>query len=321
MALLDVKNVSVSYVTQYATIAAVSDCSFSVGTGEILGIVGESGCGKSTLVMAVTRLLPPNGVVRGGKAIYKGVNLFAMKEHELQAVRWKEIALICQGSMNSLNPVLRVSEQMTDVYVQKMGAPYSKARKRAAELFKRVGLDVNRLDDYPHQFSGGMKQRVMIAMSLVCDPQFLVADELTTALDVIIRGEVLDLLSELQHDMSLSLVVVSHDIAALSVLCTTIVVMYAGSICEISPASEFFTCPIHPYSIALLSSYPTLDENAKRESLSGYPPDLSRPIKGCPFYDRCSQAESICQYRKPQAIKKHNGRLIYCHNVRRTANE
>jgi len=278
-----------------------------------MGIVGESGCGKTTLALSVLRLLPRNGYVDSGNVLYKGIDLLDLPKKALNKIRWKEISMVFQGSMNSLSPVLTIADQMTDVYLQKKIASYAEARKKAEQVFARVGLDVQRLDNYPHQFSGGMKQRVMIAMALVCDPALVIADEPTTALDVVLRGEVLELLSELKSSLGLSLVVISHDLSSVSAICDNMVVMYAAKICEICPTEVFFTNPLHPYSCGLMMSFPSIETEEIGVSIDGTPPDLMATLKACRFQERCPRAMAVCGQKEPPLVEISPMRWVSCH--------
>lgn len=313
MNIIEVNNLSVYYKVRNHELRAVEDCSFSLKKGDILGIIGESGCGKSTCIMAILKLLPNNGFIKSGSVLYEGKNLVKTDDEEMRGIRWTHISLIFQASMNSLNPVLTIADQMMDVYLQKMSSNSNEARIKAAGILSKVGLDIDRLDHYPHQFSGGMKQRVMIGMALMCDPKLVIADEPTTALDVVLRGEILELLSELNQTMQLSMIVISHDLSAIGAICNSIAVMYAGRICEKAPSEAFFTHPAHPYSIALMESFPSIEKDNLGQSIEGAPPDLLSQIKGCRFHERCFKAMRICRQEEPSTARIGDDHYVSCH--------
>ena len=291
--LLQVKNLKTQFFTPDGVVKAVDGVSFELDEGETLGIVGESGSGKSVTALSIMRLIPwPPGKIVEGEINYRGDNLLDYSNDEMSAIRGKEIAMIFQDPMTSLNPVLTISKQIGEALQLHMGMTNKQARARTVELLKLVGIPSaeQRLDHYPHQFSGGMRQRVMIAMALSCNPKLLIADEPTTALDVTIQAQILDLIKRLKSEFNTAVIFITHDLGVVAGLCDRVVVMYAGKIVEHAPTMELYTDPRHPYTLGLLKSVPRLDEVRKErlEPIPGMPPDLMSNIEGCPFYPRCT---------------------------------
>jgi peptide/nickel transport system ATP-binding protein len=315
--ILSVKNL-VAYYRTSPPVRAVDDVSFSVGKGEIFGIVGESGCGKSTLSRAILKLLGPPGYIERGEVLFKGVNLLKVKKKELNQIRWKHISYIPQGSMNSLNPVMRVEDQIEDAiraheYGRKRKAKKEEIKKRIEELLINVGLAPEVARMYPHELSGGMKQRVVIAMAIALNPELIVADEPTTALDVVVQRGILQLLSDIKSRTGSSIILITHDMAAQCEVADRIAVMYAGKIVEISPVDRMFKEPLHPYSQGLISAVPSVIEKKELKGLSGEPPDLRYPPSGCRFHPRCPrQIFGKCSKEEPPYITI-DGRLVACH--------
>jgi oligopeptide transport system ATP-binding protein len=304
MALLSVEDLVVRFRTQDGTVHAVNGISFEVEEGERLGLVGESGCGKSVTNLAIMRLLPkPAGHIEKGRVMFEGIDLVAMAEDGIRDMRGKEIAMIFQDPMTSLNPVLTVEEQMIETIRAHKKVPIAEARKRAIELLGMVGIPhpEDRLRSFPHQFSGGMRQRVMIAMALALEPKLMIADEPTTALDVTIQAQVLELLERLTTDSSTALILITHDLGVVAGMTQRINVMYAGYIVETALTEELFERPSHPYTIGLLHSIPRLDdiEGEALVPIEGAPPDQRRPPSGCPFAPRCAWRLPICWDEMP----------------------
>ncbi len=294
--LLQVKGLKTQFFTQDGVVKAVDGTSFSVDEGETLGIVGESGSGKSVTALSIMRLIPwPPGKIVEGQILYRGENLLDYSADEMSSIRGKEIAMIFQDPMTSLNPVLTVSRQIGEALQLHMGMTGRQAKVRTIELLKLVGIPSaeQRVDHYPHQFSGGMRQRVMIAMSLSCNPKLLIADEPTTALDVTIQAQILDLIKRLKSEFNTAVIFITHDLGVVAGLCDRVIVMYAGKIVEHAPTPQLYADPRHPYTIGLLKSVPRLDEVRKErlEPIPGMPPDLMSNIQGCPFYPRCTFRE------------------------------
>jgi len=290
--LLDVRNLETQFKTQDGVVKAVNNVSFYVNRGETLGIVGESGSGKSVTSLSVMRLIPnPPGRITGGEVIFDGQDLLKMSEEEMRDLRGNRIAMIFQDPMTSLNPVLTIGQQITESLVLHLKLSQSEARSRAIELLNMVGIPsaAKRIDEYPHQFSGGMRQRVMIAMALACNPELLIADEPTTALDVTIQAQILELIKRLQDDLGMAVIVITHDMGVVAGMSDRVMVMYAGRVVEEGSTSDIFHNPRMPYTIGLLKSIPRLDDALDRrlEPIRGLPPDLITLPQICAFSPRC----------------------------------
>lgn len=315
--ILDVRDLWVEFDTQDGVVHAVNGISYQLHKGETLGIVGESGSGKSVSVMALMRLLPmPPARIPKGEVIFMGQNLLALSEAELRGIRGSQIAMVFQDPMTSLNPVLTIGHQLREPLQLHLGMAKEEARERAAELLKMVGIPEaeKRLDDYPHQFSGGMRQRVMIAMALACNPALLIADEPTTALDVTIQAQIVELVKQLQEQLGMALIWITHDLGVVAGLAERVIVMYAGMIMEEALVDDLYENPRHPYTRALLRSLPRMDGNPgeKLETIKGLPPDLIALPKGCPFAARCSLAQEICFEQRPPLEEIAPGRRLAC---------
>jgi len=302
--LLDVKNLKTEFHTQDGIVHAVNGVSFTVDEGETLGLVGESGCGKSVSMLSVMRLIPmPPGKIVSGQVLFQGRDLVQVDDEEIRSVRGNKIAMVFQDPMTSLNPVLTIGTQISEALELHLGMTKEQARKRSVELLKMVGIPEaeNRLDDYPHQFSGGMRQRVMIAMALSCSPQLLIADEPTTALDVTIQAQIVDIVKRLKRELGMAVIWITHDLGVIAGLADRINVMYAGFVIESAATKELFSNPLHPYTLGLLGSIPRLDESVKSKltPIEGLPPDLIDMPKGCPFYDRCRYRTEKCENENP----------------------
>jgi oligopeptide transport system ATP-binding protein len=290
--LLEVQNLETQFKTQDGVVKAVNNVSFHVDRGETLGIVGESGSGKSVTSLSIMRLIPtPPGKIAGGKLLFDGENLLDMSDEEMRAIRGNRISMIFQDPMTSLNPVLTIGRQITESLELHMKMNNRESRNRAIELLSMVGIPspAKRLDDYPHQFSGGMRQRVMIAMGLSCNPELLIADEPTTALDVTIQAQILELIKRLQRELGTAVIIITHDLGVVAGMTDRVVVMYAGRIVEEGPTDEIFANPRMPYTIGLLRSIPRLDESEDRRltPIRGLPPDLIGLPQICAFSPRC----------------------------------
>ena len=318
MALLEVKNLSIGYHSQKGYLHAVEDVSFSLKAGKSLGFVGESGCGKTTLCMALMRLLPPNGVIREGRILFEGKDLLKKSDEEMRKIRWKKIAMIFQAAMNALNPVHRIEDQIAEAILAH-NPVYSKeeAMKNVEDLFMLVGIPKDRMRDYPHQYSGGMKQRAVIAMAMACRPTLMIADEPTTALDVIVQDQILKEIKDLQDRFKISIIFISHDISIVSDVCDDIGVMYAGQLVEYGDRQEVFSSPAHPYTKALLSSYPTVTgEKCKLEPIPGEPPNLINQPSCCRFCDRCPSAGVLCKTESPVWLEITPTHRVLCSSIR-----
>ena len=300
--ILEVKNLETSFFTHVGEVQAVRNISFSVKKGEILGIVGESGSGKSVSLMSIMQLIEQPGKIKNGEIIFDGENLLKKKEKEMLDVRGKEIAMVFQDPMSSLNPVYRIGNQIVESIRYHDKVSKADARKRAVELLKLVGIPSaeERLNSYPHEFSGGMRQRVMIAMALACHPKLLIADEPTTALDVTIQSQILRLMKEIQQKEGTTIILVTHDLGVVAELCERVIVMYGGKIMEEGSVEDIFYNPGHPYTKGLLRSIPSIHNSKERlVPIPGSPPDLLNPPKGCPFCYRCGEAMKLCTEINP----------------------
>jgi len=306
--LLDVRDLKVEFQTLEGTVHALNGVSFSVKPGETLGIVGESGCGKSVSVLSVMRLIPqPPGRILSGEVEFAGRDLLRLSSVEMQEVRGKDISMIFQDPMTSLNPVLTIGRQISETMMVHIGLSEKGARQAALDLLEQVGIPnpALRLDDYPHHFSGGMRQRVMIAMALSCKPRLLIADEPTTALDVTIQAQILDLVKQLRDQLDMAVIWISHDLAVIAELADRVVVMYSGYLVEEADVFQLYRQPLHPYTLALLQSLPRLDtgELDKLVSIPGAPPDGTRLPHGCPFAPRCRFAWTRCHLENPPLME------------------
>ena len=320
MSLLEVKNLVVRFQTQDALIYAVNGINFSLERGQTLGIVGESGSGKSQSVLAIMGLLARNGSTTG-QALYKGEDLLTMKPSALNKIRGNRVAMIFQDPMTSLNPYLTVERQMTEVLQFHKGMNRKSARARSVELLDAVKIPeaASRITMYPHEFSGGMRQRVMIAMALLCEPEVLIADEPTTALDVTVQAQILALLRDLQRDFGTAIVMITHDLGVVAGLCDEVMVLYGGRVMEQGAAESIFYSASHPYTVGLLKAIPRLDtdgaDDAALVAIPGAPPNMARPPLGCPFSERCVLASADCRETLPalQAAADHPAVLRACH--------
>jgi peptide/nickel transport system ATP-binding protein len=319
--LLQVENLTVHYATRAGEVSAVEDVSLGLARGETLGLAGESGCGKTTLAMAVLRLLPENGRILQGRAMFDGRDLLALPEAELRPIRWRRISIIFQAAMNSLNPVYRVGDQVRealDAHYREMTR--GEKRERTAELFRLTGLDPALMDRYPHQFSGGMRQRVVIALALACHPDLVIADEPTTALDVIVQDSLLREIRALQRQIGMGMIHISHDLAVLAEGCDRIAVMYAGRLAEVGPTGDLFDRPRHPYTRALIASLPSVRGPRKPpQPLPGEPPNLLAPPAGCRFHPRCPRRLERCATDVPPLDSAGDGHMAACWNPEEAA--
>lgn len=305
--ILQIQDLKTSFFTEDGEVRAVDGVSFSVESGKTLGIVGESGCGKSVTSLSIMRLIQSPGRITGGKILYQGQNLITISNEEMRKIRGKEISMIFQEPMTSLNPVFTVGDQVAEAVILHQGLSRKAARARTVELFQLVGIPAadRRIDDFPHQLSGGMRQRVMIAMALSCNPKVLIADEPTTALDVTIQAQILDLLRDLQARLGMALLLITHDLGVVAEMADEVMVMYAGKVAERAPVREIFAQPKHPYTRGLLSSIPQLsisgEQKKKRlDTIPGIVPDLLKLPRGCRFQERCSFVVNECKGVEPE---------------------
>jgi oligopeptide/dipeptide ABC transporter ATP-binding protein len=313
--LLDVSDLRMYYeLERNVRVHALNGISFSIVPGEVLGLVGESGCGKSTAAKAILRLLGPTARIAGGEIQFRGRNLLTLAEKEMNSVRWQEISLVTQSAMNALNPVARVADQMRKTFLAHGKWDEATIFAKSCDLFEKVGLSRNRLFDFPHQFSGGMRQRVVIAMAMALSPQLIIADEPTTALDVIMQAQIIDLLRTLAREEGLAIILITHDIGIVAELCRTVGVMYAGTLVEYGEIELVFNNPYHPYTIGLKGAFPTIKDLAKSlVSIPGSPPRLSRPLEACGFADRCPLAVEICRKEVPRRVEVEKNHSVACH--------
>ena len=318
--LLDVDGLNVEFRTQGGTINAVSGVGFRVAPGETLAIVGESGSGKSCCVLSILGLIPaPPGEVTARRIRFRDTDLLGMPERELRAIRGSRIAMIFQDPLSSLNPLLTVGTQIAEVLETHLGADRATARKKSIELLRLVGIDAaeQRLNSYPHQLSGGMRQRVMIAIGLACDPELLIADEPTTALDVTIQAQIIDLVKRLRKKNAMSIVWITHDLGVVAGLADRVMVMYAGRVVEEATVDALFAAPLHPYTAGLLRSLPRVDADHGDElpAIGGMPPDLARLPEGCAFAARCSRTTARCRRERPRLEAHAAGHSVACWNA------
>ena len=299
---LKVEDLTMHYTTRAGEVSAVNDVSFSLKRGQAMGLVGESGCGKTSIAFSLLRLLPENAVIKSGKIFLNGMDLVPLKEKEMRNIRWRHISMVFQAAMNALNPVYKVGDQIVEA-METHGQvdTLSGAREHIASLFSLVGLDPKLMDQYPHEYSGGMRQRAVIAMALACSPDLIIADEPTTALDVIVQDALLREMIELQKKLNMSMIYISHDVAVIAEVTERVGVMYAGRLAEFGTSEEIFKHPLHPYTYGLMSAFPSI-VGPKREltTLPGEPPDLISPPTGCRFHPRCPFATEICSQEVPE---------------------
>jgi peptide/nickel transport system ATP-binding protein len=317
--LLSVRHLSAEFIlgqgsSQAKVARAIEDVSFDVMPGQTVGLVGESGCGKTTTLMSVMRLLPSNGRITNGQVRYKGRDLLSLSEREMRSFRWKEISIVFQGAMNALNPVMKVGDQVGEAILLHKLMERGEAAKRSDELLELVGIPRARRDQYPHQYSGGMRQRAMIAMALACRPPLLFADEPTTALDVMIQAQVLELLRQIQKSLGLAIVLVTHDLGVVAEVCDSVVVMYGGKVAEYGTADEIYNRPQHPYTQRLLASFPDVNRpSAMLASIPGTPPRLTDLPKGCRFEPRCNVKIARCAEVDPSLLQPSAEHYVACH--------
>jgi len=313
--LLEVKDLKAYYFISRGAVKAVDNVSIDLEKGESLGLAGESGCGKSTLGFALMNMLPPPGRVVAGSIKIDGQEIVGMKEDELRKrIRWQEIAMIFQGAMNVLNPVYTVGYQVAEPLIYHKGMGKKEAIEEAKKYLELVGLDPNIVNRYPHELSGGMKQRAVIATALIMSPKVLIADEPTTALDVIVQAQIINLLKELKRKLGLSIIIISHDLSVISELADRLAIMYAGKIVELGPSDSVYSDPVHPYTKALLNAIPRLRKKQERlEFIPGAPPNLLSPPPGCRIHPRCPYRFEPCDKEEPELVEVRPGHFVACH--------
>jgi len=313
--LLEIENLRMYYrLASGAVLKAIDGVTFSMKRGDKLGLVGESGCGKTSLAMTILGLLPENARVFGGKILFEGDDVLGFSTRQWKDFRWKKVSMIFQAAMNALDPVYRVGKQLSDVYRLHHECPKEEAMEHVKSLFKIMGLPVSRMNSYPHQLSGGMKQRVIIAMSLLCNPSLVIADEMTTGLDVIIQDQIMREISSLIEQMGLSILLVSHDVSLVTEVCRKILVMYGGKMAEYGDIGDVFFEPSHPYTIGLINAFPSIrGPNKSLEALPGAPPNLATNLAGCRFAPRCPRREGLCEKEDPPAVQLSDNHMSFCY--------
>jgi peptide/nickel transport system ATP-binding protein len=315
-AILETQDLTTNYRTLRGWVRAAEGVNIRVEKGEALGLAGESGCGKTTVAMSILKILPQGGTIRGGKILFDGTDLVPLSENEMRKIRWKGIAIVFQGAMNAMNPVIKVGEQIVEaIRTHDSDVGNKEAWERSRKLFELVGIDAERVDNYPHEFSGGMRQRALIAMALAANPKFLIGDEPGTALDVIVQAQTLKLMRDLRERLGLSMLVISHDLSILAETCEKIAIMYAGRIVEYGDAESVFKEPLHPYTQGLLKAFPSIKgERIRLTSIPGQPPDLLHPPPACRFNPRCPYVMDVCKKINPPLEETGRGdHLVACH--------
>jgi len=321
MAVLDVKGLKTYFSILRGSVKAVDGIDFQVEKGKALGLAGESGCGKTTTALSILRILPSNGRIVGGEILFGGLDITRLDEGEMrQKIRWQGISLVFQGSMSALNPVYKIGDQICEaIQLHEPDVSKQEAEERAGKLFEMVGIEPSRIDNYPHEFSGGMKQRACIAMALSCNPELVITDEPTTALDVIVQAQVLKLMRELKRELDLSMILITHDLSVICDTCDTCAIMYAGKIVEEGDIAAIFKEAIHPYTKGLVDAFPDINAPKQRMiSIRGYPPDLLQPPSGCRFHPRCTLRMDICKKQEPESIEVSRKHVVACHLVGKT---
>ena len=313
--LLQVRNVSVDYVTDNGNARAVNNVSLDIRPGETLGLAGESGCGKSTLAFAIANLHAAPALISEGQIMFEGRDILKMSSAELRRFRWNEASMVFQSAMNALNPVITIGAQIIDVILAHKNVSMKEAWARGEELLETVGIHRNRMEAYPHQLSGGMRQRVVIAIALALRPKLIIMDEPTTALDVVVEREIMDELYDLKEEYGFAILFISHDLSLMGEIADRIGIMYAGRLVEIGAASDVLNKADHPYTKGLVSSFPTIHgPKVRLEGIPGHPPNLLELGQGCPFYARCSERQDICQTSNPTLVAQES-KQIACHAV------
>lgn len=321
--MLDIKNLTIHYEMEDGTVHAVEGLNLQLGRGESLGFVGETGAGKTTTALGIMKLIPnPPGKIKTGEIIFDGEDLLKKSEAEMRKIRGAKIAMIFQDPMTSLNPVMTVDKQIAEMISLHKNVSKHEALKLAGDMLELVGIRRERMHDYPHQFSGGMKQRVVIAIALACDPELLIADEPTTALDVTIQAQVLELMKELKQKFSASMILITHDLGIVADICDKVAIMYAGRVVEYADKRSLYSNPLHPYTKGLFKSVPDIDEDVDElPVIPGLMPDPMNLPTGCAFHPRCSMAEELCSQIKPEMQELEHGHFAACPVIARIMNE
>jgi peptide/nickel transport system ATP-binding protein len=310
--LMEISDLKCYYFSSEGIVQAVDGISLEIRKGEFVGLAGESGCGKTTLAFSILKVLPYSARIVGGHIYFKGKDIVSLDEKEMREIRWKGISMIFQAALNSLNPLMRVGDQIVDVIRLHDGISKEAARERVKKIFGQLEIEPERADNYPFEFSGGMNQRAIIAMALACNPRLVIADEPTTALDVTIQAQILELLRQLKRTHEMSLLLITHDLSVIAETCDRIAIMYAGKILEYGDAKRIFVEPIHPYTRGLINAVPTIEKSVKNLlSIPGEPPSLIDPPPGCRFHPRCPYAREICRIKEPP-LTIVSGRRVAC---------
>jgi oligopeptide/dipeptide ABC transporter ATP-binding protein len=314
MSLLEVKNLKTYFFTPFGSVKAVDDVSFTMKRGIALGLAGESGCGKTTTAYSLMKLVPLPGRIVGGEIIFNGEDIVQYDDNQIKQLRWKQISMVFQGAMASLNPLYKIGNQIAEPIIIHEKLKKKEAMERAEELLELVGIERARVDNYPWELSGGMRQRAMIAMALACYPTLLIADEPTTALDVIVSAQVMDLIKDLRNKLDLSMLLITHDISVIAQTCDELAIMYAGKLVEKTDVPTIFATPLHPYSHALIRAFPTIrGEKKQLMGINGNPADLIDPPAGCRFAPRCPYSKEICGKIEPLLEDAEKNHLVACH--------
>jgi peptide/nickel transport system ATP-binding protein len=312
--LISVEDLHVEYASTWGAVRAVDGVSFQIRPGEVLGLAGESGSGKSTVAQAILRILQPPAIITGGKVLFGGQDILNMSDSELEAFRWRDVSMVFQSAMNSLNPVMTVGDQIVDAIQAHEPMSDSDAMQRARELFRIVGIEEGRITSYPHQLSGGMRQRAVIAIALALNPPLMIMDEPTTALDVVVQKDIMSQIADLKERLGFSILFITHDLSLLVEISDRIAIMYAGQIIEMAPGREIFERPLHPYTQGLMESFPALSgERVKLTGIPGSPPNLITPPPACRFHPRCPHRFGPCDQIVPRYLEVEPGHWVACH--------
>lgn len=312
--LIELDNLQVEYLAGRGSVRAVDGVSLSIAKGEVVGLAGESGSGKSTIAQAIMRILQPPAIITGGRVMFEGQDILQMSDKELREFRWEKVSMVFQSAMNSLNPVMTIGDQIMDAIMVHRKVTESDAEGQAREMLRIVGIEPERINSYPHELSGGMRQRAVIAIALVLQPPLMIMDEPTTALDVVVQREILAKITELREQFGFSILFITHDMSLLVEISDRIAIMYAGEIVEMAPSREMFENPLHPYTQGLMASFPALTGPRKvLQGIAGSPPDMISPPSGCRFHPRCPHRMDICDKVSPKYIEATPGHFVACH--------